>query len=101
MEINNTSHGLQPVDTINFEIWLRFFIAFLMKFNGAAEAIKSIIPLSETTAQLNKRLHDFGKGNSIAFSHLMNVCLMSVDERLIASTYNDLQEQIVKRFNSI
>jgi hypothetical protein len=104
MEINNTSHdGLLPVDTINFEIWLRFFIAFLMKFDGAAEAIKSIIPLSETTAQLNKRLHDFGKGNSIAFSHLMNACFMNVDARLIASTYNgtwasELMSLLSKRF---
>ena len=92
------------VDTVNFENWLRFFYAFLMKFAGAYEAILvPQPPVGETAAQLKKRNDDHGAGNRTAFSHLMDACFRNVDAQLIAVTYkgswaHELLEILKKRF---
>ena len=50
-EFSNRSSAA-AVDTVNFENWLRFFYAFLMKFAGAYEAILVPQPLVGETAAL-------------------------------------------------
>jgi len=104
MSLVNNRSSASAVDTVNFENWLRFFYAFLMKFAGAYEAILvPQPPVGETAAQLKKRNDDHGDGNRTAVSHLMDACFRNVDAQLIAVTYkgswaHELLEILKKRF---
>ena len=76
------------VDTVNFENWLRFCYAFLMKFAGAYEAtLVHYQQLARHQLVENKRTYDHGAGNRAAFAHLMDACFRNVDAQLIAVTF--------------
>ena len=79
--------GPRAVDTLNFNNCLKFFIAFLMKFAGAAEALMEVILENETDLQKTTRVKKFGKGNNIAYSHLMDACSKDVDASFVAGSH--------------
>ena len=62
------------VDVEDFSGWCSFFMAFRMKYDGAHEAIKVVIPEIESVEKTEVRLATHGKGNNVACSYLMKTC---------------------------
>ena len=58
------------VDVEYFPVWAKFFMAFLMKYDGAHETIQVIIPAVESAENTEARLATNEKGNNVTYSYL-------------------------------
>ena len=62
------------VDVEDSPGWCRFFMAFLMKYEGAFDAIQVVILKIESAEETAVRLATHGKDNHVAYSYLMKAC---------------------------
>ena len=62
-------------------------MAFLMKYDGAYEAIQVAISEVELLKETEVRLATHGKGNNVAYSYLMEACTKGPETSLVARTY--------------
>ena len=81
------------VDVEDFAGWCRCFIAFLMKYEGAYEAIQVVIPEVESVEETAVRLATHGKGNECAVSIALNT-LQIKRAKTIDMRYYWLRDQV-------
>ena len=75
------------VDVEDFSGWCSFFMAFLMKYEGAHEAIQIVMLAIKSAEKTAVRQITHGKRNNIAFSYLMEACTKGPETSLVPRTY--------------
>ena len=87
---NGNDKPLFKVHVEDFPRWVRFFMAFLMKYYGEYEGTQVFIPAIESAEETTVRLATHEKGNNVAYSYLMETCTEGLKTNVVARIYKGI-----------